>query len=78
MASVHATLKSDKKFHLTYGICKHLCPALTQVLLSHHNFLMRQAQLLLACTQDCQPDDYERLQVSVQGASRTMRRCSSF
>lgn len=40
---------------------------LPQVLLSHHNFLTRQALLLLACTQDFVAEDSERLQV---GAAR--------
>ncbi len=37
------------------------------MLVTHHNFLMRQALLLLACSQDCGPDDYKRLQVSHRG-----------
>lgn len=36
--------------------------AFMQVMVTHHNFLMRQALLLLACTQECQADDRERLE----------------
>lgn len=44
-----------------------------QVMVTHHNFLMRQALLLLACTQECQADDRERLEVR---ATRGLLPCS--